>query len=264
MTELGSSAFDSSRAERALCDDWRSTSVDDLSVAAGTARAPAEVAKELAAVWTAAAHEARASIGAHARFALQLMQLGAPAPLLGACARVMQDEVAHAQACFSLARRFAGQEPAGEPLGLDVEDPLEEDRTAIVLGVIARGCIRGAVASLCAREALEHCQDPATREALMLRQAVKAQEAQLAWRFVTWSLRNAGPDLLDRARVAFLMALAEQRRPAPLGEHERALLRFGVLADAQRAALEQRVLRSAVLPCMEALLARPTAAPTRI
>ena len=102
--------------------------------------------------------------------------------------------------------------------------------------------------------------DPATREVLMLRQSTKAQEAQLAWRFVAWSLRHAGADLQDRARVAFLTALSGQAAPGPLGERERALLRYGVLGQAQRAALEQRVLRSAVLPCMENLLARPARA----
>lgn len=252
MAALISSAFDPSHAERALRDDWRSTCVDGLSAA--TAALPAELALELAAEWTAAAHEARSSVAVHARFALQLLSLGAPAPLLAACARVMQDEVAHAQACFSLARRFSGHDITPEPLA--AERPLDEDSSAIVLEVIARGCIRGAVASLSAREALEHCQDPATREVLMLRQGTKAQEAQLAWRFVAWSLRNAGADLQDRARVAFLTALSGHAAPGPIGERERTLLRHGVLGQAQRAALEQRVLRSAVLPCMESLLAR--------
>jgi len=256
MAALISTAFDPSHAERALREDWRSTCVDGLSAAATPL--PAELAHELADAWTTAAHEARASVGVHARFALQLMSLGAPAPLLAACARVMQDEVAHAQACFSLARRFSGHDITPEPLA--PERSLDDDRSAIVLEVIARGCIRAAVAALCAREALEHCQDPATREVLMLSQNTKAQEAQLAWRFVAWSLRGAGADLQDRARVAFLTALGGQAAPGRLGEHDRALLRYGVLGEAQRATLEQRVLRSAVLPCMESLLARPARA----
>lgn len=252
MAALVSSAFDPTHAERALRDDWRSSSVDGLSAASG--ELPAELSHELAAEWTAAAHEARANVAVHARFALQLMSLAAPAPLLAACARVMQDEVAHAQACFSLARRFSGGDVTPEPLA--AERPLDEDPSAIVLEVIARGCIRGAVAALSAREALEHCQDPAAREVLLLRQNTKAQEAQLAWRFVAWSLRHAGADLQDRARVAFLTALREQTPVTALGDRERTLLRYGVLGEAQRAALEQRVLRSAVLPCMENLLAR--------
>jgi post-segregation antitoxin (ccd killing protein) len=252
MAALVSSAFDPSHAERALREEWRSSYVD----ISGAAAAPvgAELSRELALEWTRAAREARSSIAVHARFARELLSLAAPAALLSACARVMQDEVAHAQGCFSLARRFAGHDFAPEPLAAD--RPLDDDRSAIVLEVIARGCIRAAVAALSAREALEHCQDPATREVLMLRQGAKAQEAQLAWRFVAWSLRSAGPDLQDRARVAFLTALGSQAAPAPLGEHDRALLRYGVLGEAQRAALEQRVLRSAVLPCMENLLAR--------
>ena len=44
-----------------------------------------------------------------------------------------------------------------------------------------------------------------------------------------------------------------------LGERDRMLLRYGVLSDAQRTALEQRILREVVLPCMEALLSRSEA-----
>src|SRR5690606_17097678 len=104
-----------------------------------------------------------------------------------------------------------------------------------------------------------HCQDAATREVLVRHQAAKAQQAQLAWRFVAWALRGAGRELPDHVRVAFLTALAPEPEPWPLGVRDRLLLRYGVLSDSQRTALEQRVLREVVLPCMESLLSRTEA-----
>ncbi|HTV22324.1 MAG TPA: hypothetical protein VMG12_26735 [Polyangiaceae bacterium] len=259
MPALDSTALNPSHAPLASRDDWRSSSVDDLSAHLGSSRNPPEhLLPVLARAWTNAALAAHAAVAAYARFALQLMNLGAPPQLLHGCSQAMQDEVAHAQACFSLARRYAGHDVGPGPLPAAELAP-DGDLTSVVLEVVQRGCIREAVGALCAREALEHCQDAATREVLVRHQAAKAQQAQLAWRFVAWALRAAGRELPDHVRVAFLTALSPEPSPGLLGERERTLLRYGVLSEPQRTALMQRILREVVLPCMEALLARSDA-----
>jgi hypothetical protein len=246
-------------APLAARDDWRLGSVDDLTANLdASAQPPDSLSPALASAWTDAALEAHAAVAFYARFSLQLMGLGASPQLLTGAASAMADEVAQAQACFSLARRYAGSEVGPGPLR-SADAPVDLDLTSIVIEVVQRGCIGEAVSALSAREALEHCQDAATREVLVRRQAVKAQQAQLAWRFVAWALRGAGRELPDQVRVAFLTALSSPKAAAPLGARDRALLRYGVLSDAQRAALEQRILRDAVLPCMEALLSRSSA-----
>lgn len=259
MAALDSTALNPSHAPLASRDDWRLSSVDDLSAHLEPSRTPPEnLLPALERAWTNAALAAHAAVAVYARFSLQLMSLGAPPQLLHGCSQAMQDEVAHAQACFSLARRYAGRDVGPGPLPRAELAP-DADLTSVVLEVVQRGCIREAVGALSAREALEHCQDAATREVLVRHQAAKAQQAQLAWRFVAWALRGAGRELPDHVRVAFLTALSPEPGPCQLGERDRMLLRYGVLSDAQRTALEQRILREVVLPCMEALLSRSEA-----
>jgi hypothetical protein len=256
MSVPDSTPFKSGHAPLTARDDWRLSTVDDLAANLEPSRHPPEVLLPgLARAWTEAALAAHAAVAVYSRFALQLMSLGAPPQLLHGCALAMQDEIAHAQACFSLARRYAGRDVGPGPLP-GGELAYDGDPTSVVLEVVQRGCIGEAVSALSAREALEHCQDAATREVLVRHQAAKAQQAQLAWRFVAWALRGAGRELPDHVRVAFLTALSGQPEPAPLGERDRMLLRYGVLSEAHRAALTQRILRDVVLPCMESLLSR--------
>jgi hypothetical protein len=256
MAALDSTVFNPSHAPLASRDDWRLSSVDDLMTDLEPSRNPPEnLLPVLARSWTEAGLQAHAAVAAYSRFALQLMSLGAPPQLLHGCSQAMQDEVAHAQASFSLARRYTGRDVGPGPLPA-VELSRDGDATSVVLEVVQRGCIAEAVSALSAREALEHCQDAATREVLVRHQAAKAQQAQLAWRFVAWALRGAGRELPDHVRVAFLTALSAPAEAAPLGERDRMLLRYGVLSEAHRAGLQQRILRDVVLPCMEALLSR--------
>ena len=259
MAALESTSTNPSHAPLAARDDWRLSSVDDLSSFLESSRHPPEnLLPVLARAWLSSALAAHAAVAAYARFALQLMNLGAPPQLLHGCSQAMQDEVAHAQACFSLARRYAGHDVGPGPLPAAELAP-DGDLTSVVLEVVQRGCIREAVEALWAREALEHCQDAATREVLVRHQAAKAQQAQLAWRFVAWALRGAGRELPDHVRVAFLTSLAPEPSVVPLDAADRMLLRYGVLSESQRGALTQRILREVVLPCMESLLARSDA-----
>jgi hypothetical protein len=271
MTSLQSRESGEHRAAVAARDDWRLGSADELaSELEPGLRPPEALGGALASAWTEAGLEAHAAVAAYARFALQLLSLGAPPQLLNGAAQAMQEETAHAQACFSLARRYTGHDVGPGALVLE-EQRLDMDMTSIVLSTVQRGCIKEAVSALAAREGLEHCEDAATREVLIRRQEAKAQQAQLAWRFVAWALRGAGRELTDHVRVAFLTALSAHAEPgdAPLSDRglqrhgllrhgllRHGLLRHGLLSRAQHAALEQRVLREVVLPCMEALLAR--------
>lgn len=264
MTSLESTPSEP-RAPLATRADWRLGSIDELaSQSSGRDELPEPLAQAIARAWTDTALSAHAAIGMYARFTLQLMSLGAPPGLINGAAQAMQDEVAHAQACFSLARRHAGCDVGPGPL----QSPpslRESDLTSVVLSAVQRGCIQEAVETLSAREALEHCQDAATREVLLSRLELKAQQAQLAWRFLAWALRSrrqgGGRELADHVRVTFVTALEGRSEVYLLSERDRLLLRHGILSHAQSVALRQRVLRDVVLPCMEAVLKRPVASP---
>ena len=215
-----------------------------------------------------AAHRA---VSAHAEFAAQLLRLSAPLHLLHGAARAMLEESALAQRCLALADPKAPSEillpPAPEAPARSAarRDTEEVDVSAIVLATLRRGCIAATVDCVCTREALEYCQDASSREVLTQLGCVRAREAQLAWRFLAWALRSSQRDLADHVRVTILTALRTPPKAAPPGVRERQLLRHGLLSSPQRAAIEQRVLREIVVPCMEATLvraaaARPTAA----
>ncbi len=259
MDTLDSTALDSSHAPLASREEWRLSSVDDLSANLDPSKNLSDaLRKTLARAWTDAALGAHGAVATYARFALQLMSLGAPPQLLQGCSLAMQEEVAHAQACFSLARRYATSEvgPGPVPAAALSQDG---DVTAIVLEVVQRGCIAEAVSALSAREALEHCQDPAAREVLVRHHTAKAQQAQLAWRFVAWALETR-PALALQVREAFAQELAgvrpgQKRASRDVAVSDGELARHGLLSPALRAALRERVLASVVAPCAEALLA---------
>lgn len=262
MASLASTEQNGSLAPVAARDDWQLAPGQGLASELERVRVQSDrLAQALVHAWTERGLEAHANIGAYAYFALELLSLGAPPQLSTGCAQAMQQETAHAQACFSLARRYGARNVGPGPLGLGQERS-DADLTSIVVGAVRRGCIGETVHALAAREALEHCQDPATREVLIRHQEAKAQQAQLAWRFIAWALRGAGRELVDHVRVAFLTGLTAKVETVLTTERDRALLRSGLLSQHQHQALEQRVLRDVVVPCMEALLARAGRAST--
>jgi hypothetical protein len=231
----------------------------------------AAVAQALARFWVDAGLAAHAAMTAQAELAAHLLRLDAPAPLLHGAARTLLDETAISSACLELARRHGATESLPPPPSRReaASDGERAERRELVLGrlllgTLRRGCIAATVESSCAREALEHCQEPAAREVLLLIEHGRARGAQLSWRFLGWGLRAAldapgGSELEDQVRVAVLTALGSEVEPAPLSQHERQLLRHGVLGSGQRRSIEQRVLREVVLPCMENAVARARA-----
>ncbi len=216
---------------------------------------PNWLAPTLARLWSDAAVAAHAAAGAQAEFAAELLRLNAPAPLLHGSGRALLDENALTTAFLELARHHGAREVRLTPVPRRA-DSGEVDLAELVLSTLRRACIAATVESSCAREALEHCHEPEARSVLLQMQHARARSAQLGWRFLGWALRDTGPTLADQVRVLVLTALDGEPAPRPLTAQERELLRHGVLADGQRRAIEQRVLREIVLPCMENALAR--------
>jgi hypothetical protein len=184
-----------------------------------------------------------ASIAAFARFALQLLALGAPPELVADATRAMADETRHARVCFALASRYAGRDLGPGPLevagALGVVDLLE-----VVELVVAEGCLGETTAALEAAWAAEGATDPAVREALGAIAEDEARHAALALRFVAWAAtRDARvPERverqLERARAVRWDAAA---LPAP---NAALLAAHGVIGveqrrDARRTALDE-------------------------
>jgi hypothetical protein len=229
----------------------------------GASALDAEARAALAQHWTEQGLLEHASVAAFARFTLQLLSLGAPAELVTASARAMQDEIRHAQGCFGLAARYSGSDVGPGPLAL--QGALEQaDLWSVVQGTILEGCIGETVAAVEAAEAFAHCDDAEACALLERIAAEEAQHAELAWRFVAWALAQA-PSLAERVRALFARELegGVMARCEPSAS-ERCLLRHGVLAEPLRRGSRQRVLAEVIAPCAARLARAPgSAAPER-
>jgi hypothetical protein len=234
--------------------DWWSRA--DVESEAPRALAPA-LRAEIARGWMEQALMEHASVAAFARFALQLLSLGAPPELVADAARAMQDETRHAQDCFRLARRYAARDLGPGPLPLDGA-LAEADLVAIVIGTVREGCVGETLAALEAAEALQHCEDEAARPVLERIAAEETRHAQLAWRFVAWALQTQGSDasleLRQHVRAAFAAELSATDGEGAIGSFDAELARHGLLSAPVRRALRERALQEVVAPCAAALL----------
>ncbi len=242
--------------------DWLASSALALEPVHPLLERDAALRSELAQAWTEIALMEHASVASFARFALQLMSLGAPPELLAAATTAMLDETRHAQVCFALARRYGGEDVG--PGNLSLEDALSGmDKESIVLSCVREGCIGETVAALEASAAAEHCVDEPTRLELERIAREESQHAELAWRFVAWALRRSPVSLAERVRETFADEARQlpARSEARATSRERELLAFGIVTPGLRLTLRQRAFSETVLPCAHVLLEQALAQP---
>jgi hypothetical protein len=214
-----------------------------------------------------------ASIAAFARFALQLMHVGAPLSLLEAAQQAMVDETEHTKACFSIASTVSGKPLS--PGKLSITDAFDTDLETIVRLTIREGCIGETVAALLAAEAHRCCDAAAIRATLSKIQADESRHAELAWRFVQWALDQYptlpnGTALDDVVAEEFEHAMRQIAQEHPQHETTRAVeaaelgafgsrgdrstCRYGVVFTSTQRNIHDTALRAVVEPCARALL----------
>jgi hypothetical protein len=209
----------------------------------------------LARYWCDAAAAEHASIAAFARFALQLLALGAPPELLIDTTRAMEDETHHAKICYALASHYAARNIGPGALAMDgALDACTLERAAV--STVIEGCVGETLAALEAVEAAAHVTNPALRKLLERIADDEARHAALAYRFVRWAIERGGESVARAVRAAFDAAL--RARPARERAKEpspAALLAHGVLPEAHRLELRLVALRAAIAPSADAVLA---------
>ncbi|HCH61499.1 MAG: hypothetical protein CL927_19825 [Deltaproteobacteria bacterium] len=217
----------------------------------GAPHAPASIVR----AWEARGLAEHASVAAFSRFAMQLVQLGAPADLLASTARAMADEVSHARSCFGVAARISG-EPARGPGRLDVTGALEGALSPrqILEDLLVEGCMGETIAAAEASEEARLCRDPALREILVHIARDEARHAALSWRAARWIL-SQHPELTDMARAVLTQPLAAAAAraadlPGPV------VNAWGLLTASQRNTLASHVARTVLKPATDALLGR--------
>jgi hypothetical protein len=213
--------------------------------------------RALADAWAKDGLFEHASVATFARFAIQLLSVGAPARLLHETLAAGRDEIRHAELCFALASAYAG-----EPLEADcfpIGDTLPVDRAlpAIVMETVVEGCIGETLAAMQAAAQLELATDPAVVAALEATIEDESRHAELAWRVVAWAIRTGGAD----ARRAAERAFAGFRPPSPprIDMEDVCLASFaahGRLTAEHARAIALEALDRVVRPCAAALLKR--------
>ncbi|NUP11057.1 MAG: ferritin-like domain-containing protein [Polyangiaceae bacterium] len=210
---------------------------------------------KLAAYWTDIGRMEHASIAAFARFALQLLSLGAPPELVSRTQSAMVDETRHARFAFALASAYAGE--ALGPGALAMDRALSDASLESVLAtVITEGCVGETVAAMEAKEALERVEDPALRFVLREITRDESEHAVLAWRSVAWLLEAHGPRAAAVVREslgALRASLACGPVPAASAEDERLLAR-GYVGASVRAELRRHAIDRVIAPALEAML----------
>jgi len=239
--------------------DWCSSLAPGLHALRPSERA------ELAGHWTECALAEHASVASFARFALELLALGAPPELLLRAQQAMADEVRHARDAFALASAYRGQSIGPGPL--DVEGALTPPSLASVLRTaLLEGCIGETVAAVEAAEALAVVKDDAVRAALSRVAPDEAAHAELAFRFVKWALDQAGPDLRDELVAEAMRIVDGAGRAARVDDTSNmrpALTSHGALGGRFRQELRRRVIDEVVAPCLRAIAASPVRASRR-
>ena len=227
--------------------DWASP-----GLAPDTALAP-EVCAALAASFTEMGAMEHASIGSFARFALELLALGAPPDLLLLTQQAMADETAHAMQAYSLASAYGGRAVGPGALPVAGVVPATDPR-AIVRALVREACT-GETAAAAEALALSHIvEDPALKAFWARIAEDEGRHAELGWRSLAWMLEGGDPALRDVARDAFALVLAVSARPAPVPAPVVSSA-HGLLPPATLAALREQAIRDIVEPCARALLA---------
>jgi hypothetical protein len=208
--------------------------------------------ERLAAHWVGQAQLEHASIGAFARFVLELLALGGPAELVTRATQALADETAHARLCFGLASAYAGKGLG--PASLDVQGALADPSIeGIVERAVLEGCVGETIAAIEANAAAQAASDPVVRAALFRISEDEARHAELSWAFLRWVLANQGGEILLVARQAFASARRAQPQAGACEPACTGLRAHGVLTNRDRAQLTARVFDEVIMPCAEHL-----------
>jgi hypothetical protein len=239
--------------------DMRSSHVaerDDWSDGLGSVDiAHARTREFLAESWLKDALEEHASIAAFARFTMLLLSVGAPPDLAIGSQRASLDEVRHARACFSLARRYGAREVG--PSELVVADSLSAMSLADVVELtVAEGCVGETLGALLAAEQLRWATDPEVRRILQRIAKDELRHAELAWKFLAWALRS-DQDLREAALRALQRTAREiERMPVvDYGVDVDMWHAHGRVTCAEAREVAKTGIERIIGPCLRAILA---------
>lgn len=209
--------------------------------------------RSLGELWMDDALMEHASIASFAQFTLDLMRLGAPPDLLRDSQLAGLDEIEHSRIAFTIVERLTGvaRGPGELPLGALEAHDLHQAITA----AIHEGCVGETLAACLLSEQARRCTDPFIAEQLSRIAEDELRHAELAWRFVAWSLQTAGEEARLVAKAAFEAAFEQvPSAPRELGLSVEQLHAGGRLTKEQWCCTVAQALETVLEPAAQTLL----------
>jgi hypothetical protein len=221
-----------------------------------------QVKARLAHYWIRTAQMEHASVAAFARFALELLALGAPADLLVATHEAMADEMEHARIAYGLASVYGGRDVGPGPLSIEgALGPISAER--VFAQLVREGCIGETLAAVIATEAAGAARDETIRAVSSRIARDETRHAALAWRCARWLVERGDARFRTWAEAEMARAVAEHAAAtadvdASAGP---SLTDHGVVDGRTHRELTRAVLRDLVEPSSRRLFGTPAARP---
>jgi tRNA isopentenyl-2-thiomethyl-A-37 hydroxylase MiaE len=216
-------------------------------------------ATAVAAQWRENGRTEHASVAAFARLSLDLLGLGAPARLLAQAQADGQDEIRHAELCFSLAHSLDGQAigPVAFPAAATA-GPLSRFRRLALVQLAIDSLVEGALheglsAAIVARLA-KACETVEIQPLLAQIAEDEGRHAAHAWDVLQWCLDEGGFTVraaLDGAVKALPQKMASSQ---PAASRDGAWIKYGIHDDRLEAEAYAKA-RASVVRRAEALIA---------
>ena len=225
-----------------------------FTIAPGTEDLDEATRAALADAWVREAQAEHASVASFSRFVLQLLAVGAPAELVTAAQRAIEEELLHARIGFGLASHY-GRRPIG-PGPLDIADSLgASDLRSIAKSVAREGAIAETVSAAIVQSAADIASEPSVKVVLKRIAGEELKHAELAWLFLRWALQK-DPGLKPELSAIFARARHHVGFGAvtPLAGDAEVMTRHGYLSVPERRAIAEQALSHIVAPAANVLL----------
>ncbi|MHA7634816.1 hypothetical protein [Corallococcus sp. M7] len=219
-----------------ICDGRRPEGLcSDGAVARGT--------PTLGALFAKMAHLEAASVPAFERLAEELAAHGAPGHLVRGARRSAKEEVRHAEAMESLARRHGAPMPE-----LKVAPFQARSLEALAIENAVEGCVRETYGALLAGWQARSAEDAQVRESLSAIAPDELRHAELSWAIHAWALKQLPPEARERVESARREAWRELEQDAASSHLPDEVARHSGLPSAEVARGLVRELASELMP----------------
>ncbi|NUP11277.1 MAG: ferritin-like domain-containing protein [Polyangiaceae bacterium] len=206
-------------------------------------------AADLRAHWLEIAAMEHASIASFARFALELLTLGAPPGLLVKAQAAMADETRHAQLAYSIALEYGGCALGPGKLEAAVA-PMDATVYRVAYGLVRDGCIGETFGAVEGRCLAAVAVTPERRDVLDQIAEDELSHAMLAFEALRWMVATFGDDVRAAARDALAQAREDLATMSVSSRAARS--EHGVFPASELKAMRLAALETIVEPALSA------------